>query len=140
MRPEIPEQVLPDMSNALAMFSAQRSGNPVAAAMAMGAPQGGGINPYALLAMTQGGGPNYLSAGVDGYPYATADDGDPRRGMFPTGASTGASGDLRSGILETAQALGMDPVDLATIISYETAGTFDPTKRGPTTQWGQHRA
>jgi len=28
---------------------------------------------------------------------------------------------------------------LATAISYETAGTFDPTKRGPTTQWGQHR-
>ena len=47
--------------------------------------------------------------------------------------------DLRSGIIETANALGMDPVDLATIISYETAGTFDPTKRGPTTQWGQHR-
>jgi hypothetical protein len=42
-------------------------------------------------------------------------------------------------IVETANALGMDPVDLATIISYETAGTFDPTKAGPTTQWGQHK-
>lgn len=47
--------------------------------------------------------------------------------------------DLRAGIIETANALGIDPVDLATAISYETAGTFDPTKRGPTTQWGQHR-
>lgn len=47
--------------------------------------------------------------------------------------------DLRTGIIETANALGMDPAHLATIISYETAGTFDPTKRGPTTQWGQHR-
>lgn len=47
--------------------------------------------------------------------------------------------DLRTGIIETANALGMDPVDLATIISYETAGTFDPAKAGPTTQWGQHR-
>lgn len=46
---------------------------------------------------------------------------------------------LRDGIVETANALGMAPQDLATIISYETAGTFDPTKRGPTTQWGQHR-
>ena len=46
--------------------------------------------------------------------------------------------DMRTGIIETAAALGMDPVDLATIISYETAGTFDPTKGGPTTQWGQH--
>lgn len=47
--------------------------------------------------------------------------------------------DLRAGIVETAQALGMSPFDLATIISYETAGTFDPAKRGPTTQHGQHR-
>lgn len=47
--------------------------------------------------------------------------------------------DLRAAILATAQRLGVSPVDLATAISYETAGTFDPTKRGPTTQWGQHR-
>ncbi|WP_287602764.1 hypothetical protein [Thiothrix sp.] len=33
----------------------------------------------------------------------------------------------------------MNPHDLATIISYETGGTFDPRKRGPTTQWGQHQ-
>jgi len=46
---------------------------------------------------------------------------------------------LAAGIVETANALGMNPVDLATIISYETAGTFDPKKAGPTTQWGQHR-
>lgn len=47
--------------------------------------------------------------------------------------------DLRAGIIETAAALGMDPLDLATIISYETGGTFDPQQAGPTTQWGQHR-
>jgi hypothetical protein len=47
--------------------------------------------------------------------------------------------DLREGIQRSAQALGVSPVDLATAISYETAGTFDPTKAGPTTQWGQHR-
>lgn len=47
--------------------------------------------------------------------------------------------DLRGGILATAQALGMDPVDLATIISYETAGTFNPMQPGPRTKWGQHR-
>lgn len=46
---------------------------------------------------------------------------------------------LKSGIAATASALGVSPVDLATAISYETAGTFDPTKRGPTTRWGQHR-
>lgn len=47
--------------------------------------------------------------------------------------------DLRSGIVATARSLGMNPLDLATIISYETAGTFDPMKAGPTTQWGRHR-
>lgn len=49
------------------------------------------------------------------------------------------SPEIRDGIVSTASALGIDPTDLATAISYETAGTFDPTKRGPTTQWGQHR-
>ncbi|TWI32742.1 hypothetical protein [Paracoccus sulfuroxidans] len=43
------------------------------------------------------------------------------------------------GIKQSAAALGISPLDLATAISYETGGTFDPTKRGPTTQWGQHR-
>lgn len=45
---------------------------------------------------------------------------------------------IREGIVQTAGSLGIDPVDLATAISYETAGTFDPRKKGPTTQWGQH--
>ncbi len=47
--------------------------------------------------------------------------------------------DLRTGIIEAANALGIDPLDLATVISYETGGTFDPAQPGPTTQWGQHR-
>lgn len=47
--------------------------------------------------------------------------------------------EIRDGIIATARAVGADPVDLATVLSYETAGTFDPTKAGPTTQWGQHR-
>ena len=47
---------------------------------------------------------------------------------------------IAAGIIETADALGVAPLDLATAISYETAGSFDPRKRGPTTrQWGQHR-
>lgn len=47
--------------------------------------------------------------------------------------------DLRAGIMQSAGALGVNPLDLATAISYETAGTFDPRKAGPKTQWGQHR-
>ena len=47
--------------------------------------------------------------------------------------------EMSAAIQATAQKLGIDPVDLGTAISYETAGTFDPWKAGPTTQWGQHR-
>lgn len=47
--------------------------------------------------------------------------------------------DLAAAILASAQRLGVNPVDLGTTISYETAGTFDPWKAGPTTKWGQHR-
>lgn len=47
--------------------------------------------------------------------------------------------DLKKSIITTAKRLGIDATDLATVMSYETAGTFDPWKKGPTTQWGQHR-
>lgn len=47
--------------------------------------------------------------------------------------------DIKGGIIEAANELGIDPVDLATAISYETAGTFNPAKRGPKTQWGRHK-
>lgn len=46
---------------------------------------------------------------------------------------------MRDGINETAAALGVDPIDIATIMMYETGGTMDPSKYGPTTQWGRHR-
>ena len=56
----------------------------------------------------------------------------------PTSAQA-SSQSLAPLIAQTAKDVGVDPVDLATAISYETAGTFDPTKTGPTTKWGQHR-
>ncbi|MBZ7920559.1 hypothetical protein LAC81_02000 [Ensifer adhaerens] len=59
------------------------------------------------------------------------------KGNMPV--STVGNDEIRSGIISSANALGIDPVDLATAISYETAGTFDPTKKGPKTQWGQHQ-
>lgn len=46
---------------------------------------------------------------------------------------------IADGINETAKSLGIDPAHLAAAISYETAGTFDPSIAGPTTQHGQHR-
>lgn len=46
--------------------------------------------------------------------------------------------EIRDGIIATARAVGADPVDLATVLFYETGGTLNPTQKGPTTQWGQH--
>lgn len=48
-------------------------------------------------------------------------------------------GTVAVGIREAAEELGIDPVDLATVISYETGGTFNPTISGPTTKWGTHK-
>jgi uncharacterized protein YcbK (DUF882 family) len=50
------------------------------------------------------------------------------------------SGNLfKTKMAETAGALGITPIELATIISFETAGTLDPMQVGPTTKWGTHR-
>lgn len=42
-------------------------------------------------------------------------------------------------LIEGARRRGLDPIDVATAISYETGGKFDPMIAGPTTQWGTHR-
>lgn len=64
--------------------------------------------------------------------------GKARQAMTSMAAPQGG-GNLAQGIRESASALGIEPVVLATAISYETAGTFDPSKAGPRTQWGQHK-
>lgn len=95
----------------------------------------------------QGANSNYIAqllAGVPGAGGPAAAAPAAVGGAAPSSSMAGTVApdvppDLASGISATAQSLGIDPVDLATAISYETAGTFDPTKAGPTTQWGQHR-
>jgi len=47
--------------------------------------------------------------------------------------------ELATAIIDVAKRNNWDPVHLGTVISYETGGTMDPWKAGPTTQWGQHR-
>lgn len=47
--------------------------------------------------------------------------------------------DLQKGIIETAKILKISPLDLATVISYETAGTFNPLRKGPVTKHGMHK-
>jgi hypothetical protein len=46
---------------------------------------------------------------------------------------------LAAAIKDQAARIGANPADLATVMSYETGGTFDPWKKGPTTKWGTHR-
>lgn len=65
---------------------------------------------------------------------APASDMAAKPASIPTDA-----GGMAPLIAATAADVGIDPVDLATAISYETAGTFDPMKKGPTTKWGTHR-
>ncbi|AMJ61985.1 hypothetical protein [Bosea sp. PAMC 26642] len=69
-------------------------------------------------------------------PSAPSMAGD---GAARTMAMPNVSPEIKDGLAASADALGVTPVDLATAVSYETAGTFDPTKAGPTTKWGQHR-
>lgn len=83
-----------------------------------------------VLASLIGSGGSGVSMGVPASAQSM-----PMDAMTPSEGGFG----LRDGIIATAQSIGADPLDLATAISYETAGTFDPMKAGPTTQWGQHR-
>lgn len=76
-----------------------------------------------------------LMAGGAAVPSATSAPSTAPVASVPSGATP----DIKNGIVQTAQAIGADPVDLATAISYETGGTFNPTQAGPRTQWGQHR-
>jgi len=46
--------------------------------------------------------------------------------------------ELKEAILKEAARIGADPLDFATVISYETAGSFDAWKIGPKIKWGRH--
>lgn len=70
---------------------------------------------------------------------SAADTGPAGSAAIAGAGPLNVSPEIKEGLAQTAAALKVDPVDLATLVSYETGGTFDPTKRGPTTKWGQHR-
>lgn len=57
----------------------------------------------------------------------------------PPSAMSKLPPEVRGLLNETAAALKVHPAELAALISYETGGTMDPLKAGPTTKWGQHR-
>lgn len=70
---------------------------------------------------------------LDKYMGAAFGGSDPAQYLNNTGNT------LVDGIVSAANELQISAKDLATVISYETGGTFDPLQRGPKTQWGQHR-
>jgi len=45
---------------------------------------------------------------------------------------------LALAIRREAERIGANPHDFATVISFETGGTFNPWQKGPRTKWGQH--
>ncbi|MDM9629545.1 hypothetical protein QTL95_27040 [Rhizobium sp. S152] len=65
---------------------------------------------------------------------------DPRNALrdIKGGIKVDAKG-LANSITQTANQLGVSPNDIATVISYETGGTFDPWQKGPVTKYGEHR-
>jgi phage-related minor tail protein len=58
---------------------------------------------------------------------------------FAGGGAAADQEELVVAVTELARKMDWSAKDLLTVMSYETAGTFDPWKAGPTTQWGQHR-
>lgn len=45
----------------------------------------------------------------------------------------------RTGIIAAAAAMQCSALDFGTVMSYEMGGRWDARRKGPTTQWGQHR-
>jgi hypothetical protein len=141
------------------VFSNQHGGMKLATALLGGMMEGweenkakrGQAEGYdALLKMYTGGG-GLGGLGGSGVSALPSSPSMPSRGS-PAGAPSLAGGGasramsmpidnpaLASAIEKHATAAGLNPVDLATAMSYETAGTFDPWKKGPTTKWGTHR-
>ena len=97
-------------------------------------PAGNGVTLEALQALWNG-----RDSSIQNQIDATRNQIGQVNGEKPDYSSYSPNSEMGRLIIETAQDIGADPVDLATAISYETAGTFDPRKAGPTTQWGQHR-
>lgn len=77
--------------------------------------------------------------GSTGEPSGGSSGGSSRVGGRNFRLTDQQRAEMASSIRETAEDLGINPEHLAAIMSFETGGTMDPWKAGPTTKWGQHR-
>jgi hypothetical protein len=92
------------------------------------------------MAAAFGGAPPAAATAGFATPFpAVADTGPAGSATIAGAGSFNVAPEVKEGLAQTAAALKVDPVDLATLVSYETGGTFSPTQPGPRTQWGQHR-
>jgi hypothetical protein len=81
--------------------------------------------------------PGTLGAASGAIAAATSAGGVATGSIFKQ--SVAAQTEMANAIQKSAKDLGVSAKDMATIISFETGGTFDPWKKGPTTKWGEHR-
>ncbi|MGN6146886.1 MAG: hypothetical protein ACTHOP_25230, partial [Mesorhizobium sp.] len=51
---------------------------------------------------------------------------------------TDLNSELAQAIIDESKRRGADPLDFATLVGFETGGTFDVWQKGPRTKWGQH--
>jgi hypothetical protein len=86
------------------------------------------------------------SLSAPGGPYAAPAGGglDPAGKLPSFAGGTGtktmpAAPEVAQSVVKHASAAGLNPEDVLTAMSYETGGTLDPWKKGPTTKWGTHR-
>lgn len=75
----------------------------------------------------------------DNTSYSPDEQPDPKTANTDISAARRTDTDLPTAIIQTAKQIGINPLDLATAISYETGGTFNPRLLGPQTKNGQGR-
>lgn len=89
-----------------------------------------GLTKEQTEAIRQQAGALYDSQNRNYEAQYTAERGTPRGAQME---------ELISATARLAEQMGLSAKDLLTAMSYETGGTFDPWKAGPTTKYGQHR-
>jgi hypothetical protein len=101
-----------------------------------------GISARAAASRIRRGITPSLDGGSGGGSVSGGTKGGSLRDIGKIGGSSASANypnELGAAIRQSAKDLGINAEDLATMISFETAGTFDPWKKGPTTKWGTHR-
>lgn len=131
--PDYYKRALNPMAGQVSSFAAALSG---AAAVGTGSTSGGGGSTSATPASSSTTPAGSTRPGFIQEIVGDIQTPSPNKGKFTPKKDAGA---IQKGIINLANKFGMNPIDVATFIRYETAGSMDPYKKGPKTQWGTHR-